>query len=428
MMKTLLLCCRIRAVPLLLTLLAACSDSIGPEEITELPRSLSIAETEVIARSNRFGVDLLREVLADDTRANVILSPLSASMALGMTLNGADGETFDALRGGLGFGELGQEAINEAYQGLITLLTELDPTVRFDIANSVWARDGFPFHQSFFDVVSAAFEAQATTLDFDDPRSVDVINGWVDEKTNGFIDSIVDQLDPALVMLLINAIYFDGTWTTSFDPADTRAQPFQREDGSTVTVEMMSIGDVELPFEGGVVGETGYTAVELPYGGGAFSMLVVVPHGDVRDLVADLDEQSLSGITAAMTPTEVDGVSIPKFELSYDAFLNGPLKRMGMEVAFTPSADFTRMSPIGDQLCIAYVRQKTFMEVDERGTRAAAVTSVGIGVVSFTGLIADRPFLLAIRERLSETLLFVGVVGDPTAQDPGPEGFENTCS
>ncbi|MDH3424731.1 MAG: serpin family protein, partial [Gemmatimonadota bacterium] len=163
-------------------------------------------------------------------------------------------------------------------------------------------------------------------------------------------------------------------------------------------------------------------------GGGAFSMLVVVPHGDVRDLVADLDEQSLSGITAAMTPTEVDGVSIPKFELSYDAFLNGPLKRMGMEVAFTPSADFTRMSPIGDQLCIAYVRQKTFMEVDERGTRAAAVTSVGIGVVSFTGLIADRPFLLAIRERLSETLLFVGVVGDPTAQDPGPEGFENTCS
>jgi len=420
----------LRAGAVLLVLLAACSNPIGPgdvEEITELPRSLSVAESEVITRSNHFGVDLLREVLADDARDNVILSPLSASMALGMTLNGADGGTFDAMRGGLGFGELEQEEINEAYQGLIALLTELDPTVRFDIANSVWARDDFPFHQIFFDVVAAAFDAEATALDFSDPATVEVINAWVDEKTEGFIDSIIEEIDPALVMLLLNAIYFDGTWTNSFDPADTRQQTFQREDGSTVMVDMMSIADVELGFGSGMVGETGYTAVELPYGGEAFSMLVVVPHGDVRDLVADLDDEALSGITDAMTPTVVDGVSIPKFELSYDAYLNDALKRMGMEVAFTPSADFTRMSPLGDQLCIAFVRQKTFMEVDERGTRAAAVTAVGVGLESFTGLVADRPFLLAIRERLSGTLLFIGVVGDPTAEDPGPEGFDNTC-
>jgi serine protease inhibitor len=254
-----------------------------------------------------------------------------------------------------------------------------------------------------------------------------VINGWVDEKTNGFIDSIVDQLDPALVMLLINAIYFDGTWTNSFDPADTRAQPFQRADGSTVSVEMMSISEVELGFGSGVVGEAGYTAVDLPYGGGAFSMLVVVPHGDVRELAAELDDEAFAGVTTALTATVVDGVSIPKFELSYDALLNDALKRMGMEVAFTPAADFTRLSPMGDQLCIGFVRQKTFMEVDEVGTRAAAVTAVGIGLESFTGLVADRPFLLAIRERLSGTVLFLGVVGDPTAEDPGPEGFENTC-
>jgi serine protease inhibitor len=420
---------RVRALALL-SMLVACGDPVGPVEvdpITELPRALSVAETELITRSNHFGIELLRETLAGDDRANVILSPLSASMALGMTLNGADGDTFDAIRGGLGFGELDQLEINEAYSGLIALLTELDPTVRFDIANSVWARDGVPFHDSFFDAVSAAFDAEAEILDFGDPASVDVINGWVDEKTNGFIDSIVDQLDPALVMLLINAIYFDGTWTNSFDPADTRAQPFQRADGSTVSVEMMSISEVELGFGSGVVGEAGYTAVDLPYGGGAFSMLVVVPHGDVRELAAELDDEAFAGVTTALTATVVDGVSIPKFELSYDALLNDALKRMGMEVAFTPAADFTRLSPMGDQLCIGFVRQKTFMEVDEVGTRAAAVTAVGIGLESFTGLVADRPFLLAIRERLSGTVLFLGVVGDPTAEDPGPEGFENTC-
>jgi len=415
---------------LLATLLAACGDPLGTtdvEPITQLPRALSVAEAEVIARSNDFGVELLREVLADDERANVILSPLSASMALGMTLNGADGGTFDAMRAGLGFGDLGQEEINEAYGGLIALLTELDPSVQFDIANAVWARDGVPFHQSFFDAVSEAFDAEATALDFGDPASVDVVNGWVRDHTNGFIDSIVDELDPALVMLLVNAIYFDGTWTNTFDPSDTRRQSFRRADGSTVTVDMMSMSGVELGFGFGSVGEIRYTAVELPYGGEAFSMLVVVPDGDPRALAAAFDEGALAGITSALTPTMVDAVSIPKFELTYDAYLNDALERMGMDIAFTPAADFTKMSPIGDELCIAFVRQKTFMEVDEVGTRAAAVTGVGVGPTSFTGLIADRPFLLAIRERLSGTVLFLGVIGDPTAEDPGPAGYENTC-
>lgn len=418
--------------PWLLTalLFAACGDPIGVDvdPITELPRALSVAEAEVITESNAFGLELLREVLADDDRDNVILSPLSASMALGMTLNGADGATFDDMRDGLGFAQLDQAEINVAYRGLIELLTDLDPTVRFDIGNSVWAREGVPFHQTFFDQVAEAFDAQATALDFDAPGSVDVINGWVSDRTNGYIDRIVDQLDPSLVMLLINAIYFDGTWTHTFDVEDTRQQSFQRPDGSTVTVDMMSIADVEFDFGGGTLGGTGYTAVDLPYGGGAFSMLVVVPQGDVRELAAELDAAAFSEVIANLSPTMVDAVSIPKFELSYDVYLNDPLKEMGMEVAFTPSADFTRMSPIGDEMCIGFVRQKTFMEVDERGTRAAAVTGVGIGATSFTGLIADRPFLIAIRERLSGTMLFVGVVGDPTAEDPGAPGYEDTCS
>jgi serpin B len=248
----------------------------------------------------------------------------------------------------------------------------------------------------------------------------------VEDHTDGLIDTILEQLDPALVMLLVNAIYFDGAWATQFDPQDTRTQPFTRENASTVNVEMMSLTDVEVPTGGGPT----YAAVELPYGGAAFSMVVVLPDPgtSARDFLATLDASAWDALTAGLTPRELDVLSLPKFTLTYDAYLNDALQAMGMDPAFRPGADFTRMSPIGDQLCIDFVRQKTFIEVDERGTRAAAVTAVGIGVTSFSGFVVDRPFVFVIRERLSGTILFVGLVGDPTAQDPGPDPLTSDCS
>jgi serine protease inhibitor len=169
--------------------------------------------------------------------------------------------------------------------------------------------------------------------------------------------------------------------------------------------------------------------VELPYGGEAYSMVIVLPEGstDVRALVQGLDTEGWNGIVAGLAPRELDGLSIPKFTLDYDGYLNEALKAMGMGVAFRPGADFTRLSPLGNSMCISFVRQKTFVEVDERGTRAAAVTAVGIRLTSASYFVADRPFAFAIRERLSGTLLFVGMVGDPTAEDPGPEPFADEC-
>jgi serpin B len=408
--------------------LGGCSDAAGPgqggEPITELPRDLSVSERAVIEGSNAFGVELFARVVAEDPRPNLVLSPLSASMALGMTLNGADGSTFDAMSSTLGFGGLTQEEINASYRDLIDLLTGLDPEVQFEIANAIWANEDYPFHQAFFDAVSAAFDASAESRDFGDPATLTDINAWVDESTEGLIDSILDSLDPDLVMLLVNAIYFDGAWTTQFDPDDTRSQSFTRPDDSTVEVDMMTMSGVELPLGGG----PGYLAVELPYGGEAFSMIVVVPLGTTaRDFAAGLDRDTWDDLVGGLAPQELDALAIPKFTLTYDAFLNDALKALGMEVAFMPGADFTGLSPDGDQMCIDFVRQKTFVEVDERGTRAAAVTAVGIGPTSFTGLIADRPFVFAIRERLTGTILFVGLVEDPTATDPGPEPYLDTC-
>jgi serpin B len=414
--------------------ISACGDATGPQDpagpITELPRPLSAAESSVIGASNDFGLDLFAGVVTADERPNVVLSPLSASMALGMTLNGADGATFDAMRGALGFGDLTQDEINASYRDLIDLLTDLDPAVAFGIANAIWANQDYAFHQAFFDAVAEAFDARAESRDFADPATLAAINDWVDEGTGGLIDRILDALDPEQVMLLVNAIHFDGAWTTEFDPEDTRTRAFRRPDGSTVDVEMMSMSGVELRLGGG----PGYQAVELPYGGEAYAMVVVVPSGpelggpSARDFAAGLDRAGWDALIGSLTPQELDGLEIPKLRLSYDGYLNDALKSLGMEVAFNPGADFTRLSPAGNQMCIDFVRQKTFVEVDERGTRAAAVTAVGVGAVSFTGLIADRPFVFAIRERLSGTILFVGLVEDPTADEQEPAPYDDTCA
>jgi serpin B len=404
--------------PLAAAVLWACSEATAPgsDPITELPRPLTASEEALIGSSNTFGLELAARIAGSDDRPNVVLSPLSASMALGMTLNGANAETFDSMRATLGFGALSQDEINESYRALIDLLGDLDPAVRFEIANAIWAREGVPFHEAFFGTVEMAFDATAESRDFDDPATLEAINGWVEDHTGGLIDTIVEQLDPSLVMLLVNAIYFDGAWTTQFDPSDTRSAPFTREDGSSVDVAMMSMDEVELPRGYG----PDYSAVEIPYGGGAFSMVIVLPTMSARDWLAALDAEAWQALVEGLTPGSLDLLSVPRFTLTFDAYLNDPLRAMGMDVAFRGgAADFTRMSPIGESLCIDFVRQKTFIEVDERGTRAAAVTAVGVGVTSFNALIVDRPFVLAIRERLSGTILFVGLVGDPLAEDPG---------
>ncbi|MEX2473209.1 MAG: serpin family protein [Gemmatimonadota bacterium] len=407
-------------------LFTACSDPAGPgdvQPITQLPRSLSVAEQEVIARSNTFGLELLRAVVADDERPNVVLSPLSASMALGMTLNGARAGTFDAMSDALGFEGLDQDEINASYRDLIELLTGLDPNVRFKIANAIFANEEITFRDAFFAAVRDAFDAAAASRDFSDPATLQEINAWVDEQTEGLIDRILDDLDPELAMLLLNAIYFEGAWTTQFDPEDTAPGTFETIDGGTVSVPMMKLTEAEVALGGG----NGYQAAELPYGGGAFAMTLVVPTGDPRGFVAGLTDARWSEITGSLgEPTDIDLLSIPKLRLSYDTFLNDALRDLGMAVAFTDQADFSGMTE-EVALCVDFVRQKTFLEVDEVGTKAAAVTAVGIRPTSFNGLVADRPFVLAIRERLSGTLLFVGLVGDPSVEDSGEPDPQQGC-
>ena len=407
----------VAGVILSLAVVQGCGDPTGPskpKQITELPRALSLNEQTVIARANDFGFDLLKTVDPDrlPDAPNTILSPLSASMALGMAMAGADGETFTEMQQVLGFQGMSREDINASYKGLTELLLELDPKVEMAIANSAWSRSGFPFQADYFNAITDAFSAEVQELDFDNPASLDVINGWVNDNTNGKIQEIIDAISPLDILFLINAVYFKGDWTTKFKKSDTAPGTFRLESGSTVQVPMMR-GEIEEAGFARLQGDR--TIAELPYGGQAFGMVVALPApGEtVDDLVSDLDATTWATWMSSLQTHETT-VRMPKFELEWDGQFKDALQAMGMPAAFDPmAADFSLMTPAIDAH-ISSVRQKTYMKVDEEGTEAAAATAVTVGVTSAGfGITLDRPYLLAIRERLSGTVLFLGVVRDP---------------
>jgi serine protease inhibitor len=410
-----------RLIPCTLVVLtAACADSpLGPrgavpDSLNVLPRALSSGEERAIAANNRFAFDLFRSVNERFADTNVFISPLSASFALGMTLNGTDGETFEGMTQALRILDTDRSRINAAYRDLITLLLDLDASVDMRIGNAIWYRQTFPFHQAFFDTVAHYFDARVEGLDFSSPASAPRINAWVDTATAGKITDVIDAISPDLVMLLMNAIYFKGSWRSQFDPDLTQNAPFATERGTSHTARMMHLEtqDVAVAILNGV------QAVDLPYGRAAFTMTAILPPAgtDVDRFIETLDQPSWDAIIGELRHTKAD-VFLPKFRMTWEDTLNSDLKSLGMENAFCAGcANFTRMSPLGDNLYISFVKQNTFVNVNEEGTEAAAVTTVGIEVTSGPPSIRfDRPFVFVIRERLTGTILFMGKVAVPVS-------------
>jgi serine protease inhibitor len=380
-----------------------------PPAITELPRALTSAEVQAIQASNEFGFDLLRRVVDEDRRASVFLSPFSASMALGMTLNGAEGHTFDEMRETLRFGALSEEEINESYRDLLELLSDLDPNVELAVGNAVWHRQELTIRESFRDRVESHFNARVQGLDFSSPSAAPTINEWVSDATRGRIEEIVDDpIDANIVAFLMNAVYFNAGWTEVFDPDLTQEAPFHLPDGTTEPVDLMMRDDT-IPLHQ----TSRYFAVDLPYAGQAYSMTVVVPRGEttVHELVEEMDAAAWAQLTEAFGTARIQ-LWVPRFELEWEGVLNNALQAMGMAGAFEPGADFTRMFEAAAPW-IDEVKQKSFVRVDEEGTEAAAVTSVAMVTSMPPTVRADRPFLFAIRERLSGTILFMGVIVEP---------------
>jgi serine protease inhibitor len=385
----------------------ACREGTAPAPsapITSLPRTLTDPENKVIAGSNEFAFDLFRTGNVSQHKANIFMSPLSASMALGMTANGANGATYDEMRSALRLTGATREDVGAGYKSLIELLRGLDPGTTFTIANSIWYERTFPFNASFLDESKLYFDAQVESIDFRSPTAVPTINSWVSEHTNDKIPTILDNIADEEVMFLINAIYFKGIWQKQFDKSKTVDAPFHSADGTTSTVKMMA-------REEGVqyTATSEYAAVDLPYGNSAFSMTVVLPNGDIDAFAESFDQAKWNSLVGSFRESNLQ-VYLPRFRMEWKRGLNEDLQQLGMRLAFY-SADFTRMSPRGLDLIITRVVQKTFVEVDEEGTEAAAATMVGIGLTSMPAAFrADRPFLVVIRERFSGTILFIGKI------------------
>lgn len=386
-----------------------------PPRITALPRALTAQEQQLIQADNRLAIKLLKELDAEtrDTLPNLFISPLSVATALAMTYNGAAGTTADAMRATLELDSMSVADVNDSYRSLIQLLRHLDPHVQFQIANSIWYKQHYDVEQPFLAVNHDYYDAQVTALDFASPTAPATINDWVSTQTHGIIDRIIDQIPDYMRLYLIDAIYFKGDWTTQFDKTRTAPGPFRLESGAVVNVPTMARGMTDLrtafrPYA---------TIIDLPYGGAAFSMTIVVPRDttSVTQLVNALTLDQWNGWIASLN-TEENELFMPKFKLTNDLGLIPALSGLGMGIAFSDRADFTRIHT-PSELAIDEVRHKSYVDVNEEGTVAAAVTEVGIGITSVGSgpVVVDRPFLFALRENLSGTILFMGVMRQPPA-------------
>ena len=354
-----------------------------------------------------FAFGLFQDIVSNDGSDIVFLSPLSASLALSMTANGASETTRQEMLSVLGF-DCSIKEVNEYNRSVMDLFASEPDGVELNAANSIWVSDAFPLKGRFCRKVRKNYDAMVTNLDFADPASVSVINRWCADNTAGRIDKMIEAIDPATQLYLLNALYFKGLWTTPFDTALTREDIFHGDSNDSQVKFMYN--KAYFPY---YIGPEG-SMVELPYGDDRnFVMDVIIPPDGLSadEFVIGLDSESLSRLSSGLQTDEIR-LMLPSFKAEYDVSLNAALQRLGMKEAFTSSADFSDMSK--EPLMISEVRQKTFIEVNEEGSEAAAITSVsmmraslGPEPVRFT---VDRPFVFLIRERTSGTVLFMGLV------------------
>ena len=382
-------------------------DAVGDAIAVELAGSLSPEEAAAAAGGvNGFGFDLHRAVA--EPGENTVTSPLSASVLLAMVAAGTDGPTAEEMVEVLGL----EDARDTRYAALLADLTG-QSAVTLSIANSLWAAEGYPFEDDYLTFVQETFGATLDDVDLGLQATADRIDDWVDDRTEGLIEEIAADMgipDPQAVLVLLNAVYFLGTWTTTFDADETRDAPFRLADGRQVEVPMMHRSDPEVATASG----DGFTMFRLPYGTDErFGMEVLLPDDEVAldEVLAELDLDMWQRAVEELSPSTPSQLAMPRFELEWDAELTDALQELGIVAAFG-GGDFTPMSPANPWLDT--VVQKTYLRVDEEGTEAAAVTG---GVMAESAglppLLVDRPFAFTVSDGETGTILFLGTVHDP---------------
>jgi serine protease inhibitor len=404
-------------VLVMLPLVCGCRPRPAPEPPPTPPqpvKPLSAESAAVSQRNLRFACDLFSKLQAETPKENLFISPLSVSVALGMTANGAAGTTREAMMQALQWQGLTMEQVNEALRTVKAGLQEADKAVTLTIADSLWANQDVAFKPEFLEVNRTVFDAEVDSLDFGDPASAKRINDWVKEQTNGLIPDITDAESLAdLWLVLLDAVYFKGEWTEPFEKRDTEEATFTLLQGEKA-VPMMKQENEFRYLEAHKL-----QAVALPYGSGRIEMIVVLPAADANlaDFCLGLNGDDLGELLQGLASRE-GMLKLPRFTACSDCKLNDVLTALGMGEAFDRDrADLSAMCE-GDAW-IDLVRQKSYVEVDEEGTEAAAVTEVGVAGAAAPPpgepfeMIVNRPFFFLIRDAGTQAVLFMGAIVDP---------------
>lgn len=401
-------------VILFVIFLASCKKTENKPSLKTEGKTLTLAnyQQQQILADNSFTLKLFKNLdAANQNTTNLFVSPLSASFALGMTSNGANGTTFDAFKRVLNFNNLSREQINTYYNNLITNLPQLDPNTTLDIANSIWFRKEFSVLPAFLQTDSSYFHATVSALDFNNPTSINIINNWVSSKTGGNIPTILNTINNNDLMFLINTIYFKSVWKEKFNSADTKPMAFYLNGGNEVQTDFMS-ANIDYNY----TNDNGNQIYELPYSNSKFSMVIALPPNgiSVKEMVSKLDSSKWQSWMSGLHATK-NQLLLPKFKFSFNTGLKNSLTDLGLGIAFSDGADFSLLNS-SQPLTITDVKQKAYIAIDESGTTAAAATSVSIGptLVALNPPAIDNPFFFVIRDMNSGIILFAGEVNNPT--------------
>ncbi|HJV16951.1 MAG TPA: serpin family protein [Bacillales bacterium] len=368
---------------------------------------------KIVSSNNQLGMELLPEV-RENENGNVFISPMSLFMALSMVYNGADGVTKEEIAKVLHVDGIDKNELNKANASFMSMLNHDSKQIQLNLANSIWLNNKFHFQTDFAQNNRDYFNAKIQGIDITKSQSPKMINGWVKKSTNGKIDDIVDDpLDTDLVAILINAIYFKGDWKFEFAKEQTEKRPFYI-DGKIKEIPLMTLNKKLAYLE-----NDQFQAVSLPYGDGEMSMKVFLPKetsslAAFKKMLTDDNWKKWSSEFHKKEGT----IMLPRFQVEDGILLNEPLKHLGMKSAFYEGANFTKMIKEKDPLKISKVKQKTFIDVNEKGTEAAAATSVEITKTSASmnqtfHMEVNRPFFIAITEDETGMILFMGSITNP---------------
>jgi serine protease inhibitor len=363
-------------------------------------------------RLNTFGFSLVQR-LATPGKENLLISPASIEIALGMTYAGATGETAEALSRVLGLDTSSREVALKDLSNLRETLQNPGQGVTLKVANAAWIDHSVHLNQAFATDLTKTFQTKLESVRFNDPITISHINEWVSKATAGKISRFLEN-PPSPPMFLANAVYFHAAWSSPFPKQSTREEPFYPADGSPSKVQMMQQKGLFRYGKG-----PGYEVVALPYADSRFAMYCFLPDKGVDPVLEELKKSAWSDFSGTLRATE-GSVALPKFKFEYGATLNRPLTDLGLGIAFDGGrAQFSRMIDGPERLFIGGVLHKTFMDVDEQGTTAAAVTGIQMRPTAVMrpteefNLVFDRPFVVAIADGTTGAILFLGIIGKP---------------